>query len=133
MRITADTNVLVRSVVRDDEEQAGVADETLRQATHIAIALTSLCEFVWVLHRGYGIAVTDITAAVRALLATDKVVVDRAAAEAGLAMLETGGDFADGIIAHEGAELGAEIFVSFDRTAVKRLTDQGVAARLLRG
>lgn len=133
MRITADTNVLLRSAVRDDEEQARVADDMLRQATHIAVALTSLCEFVWVLRRGYGIAVTDIAAAVRALLATDKVVVDRAAAEAGLAMLEAGGDFADGIIAHEGEELGAELFVSFDRAAVKCLTDKGLAARLLRG
>mgnify|MGYP006301427615 FL=1 len=133
MRNTADTNVLVRSAVRDDVEQARVADETLREATQITVALASLCEFVWVLRRGYGIAVADIAAAVRALLATDKVVVDRTAAEAGLAMLEAGGDFADGVIAHEGEELGAEVFVSFDRGAVKRLTDQGRAARLLRG
>ena len=133
MRITADTNVLVRSAVRDDVEQARVADETLREATQITVALASLCEFVWVLRRGYGIAVADIAAAVRALLATDKVVVDRTAAEAGLAMLEAGGDFADGVIAHEGEKLGAEVFVSFDRSAVKRLGDQGRAARLLRG
>lgn len=132
MRITADTNVLVRSAVRDDVEQARVADATLKEATQIAVALASLCEFVWVLRRGYGIAVADIAAAVRALLATDKVVVDRPAAEAGLAMLEAGGDFADGVIAHDGEVLGAEVFVSFDRSAVKRLTDQGRTARLLR-
>jgi predicted nucleic-acid-binding protein len=132
VRITADTNVLVRSAVRDDVEQARVAAETLRQATQITVALASLCEFVWVLRRGYGIAVPEIAAAVRALLATDKVVVDRTAAEAGLAILEAGGDFADGVIAHEGEELGAEVFVSFDQSAVKRLTDQGRAARLLR-
>lgn len=133
MRITADTNVLVRSAVRDDVAQARVADETLREATQITVALASLCAFVRVLRRGYGIAVADIAAAVRALLATDKVVVDRTAAEAGLAMLEAGGDFADGVIAHEGEALGAEVFVSFDQSAVKRLTDQGRAARLLRG
>jgi predicted nucleic-acid-binding protein len=133
VRITADTNVLVRSAVRDDVAQARLADETLREATQITVALASLCEFVWVLRRGYGIAVADIAAAVRALLATDKVVVDRTAAEAGLAMLEAGGDFADGVIAHEGEELGAEVFVSFDQSAVKRLTDKGRAARLLRG
>ena len=132
MRITADTNVLVRSAVRDDVAQARLADETLREATQITVALASLCAFVRVRRRGYGIAVADIAAAVRALLATDKVVVDRTAAEAGLAMLEAGGDFADGVIAHAGEALGAEVFVSFDPSAVKRLTDQGRAARLLR-
>jgi len=40
--------------------------------------------------------------------------VNRPAAEAGLALLEAGGDFADGVIAHEGRWLGAEAFVSFD-------------------
>ena len=43
------------------------------------------------------------------------VVVNRPAAEAGLALLDAGGDFADGIIAYEGSRLGADIFVSFDK------------------
>jgi predicted nucleic-acid-binding protein len=112
LRIAADTNVLVRSAVRDDVAPARVADETLREATRITGARASLCAFVRVRRRGYGIAVADIAAAVRALLATDKVVADRTAAEAGLAMLEAGGDFADGVIAHAGEALGAEVFVS---------------------
>jgi len=51
--------------------------------------------------------------------------------EAGLAVLDAGGDFADGIMAHEGKWLGGETFVSFDRNAVSLLTKQGNAARLL--
>ena len=50
--------------------------------------------------------------------------------EAGLAMLDAGGDFADGVIAYEGRWLGAETFVSFDRKAVEMLAAQGVPARL---
>jgi predicted nucleic-acid-binding protein len=46
-------------------------------------------------------------------------------------MLDAGGDFADGAIAHEGQWLGADTFVSFDAKAVKMLTAQGVAARVL--
>ena len=42
-----------------------------------------------------------------------------------------GGDFAGGVVAHEGARLGAETFVSFDKSAVALLEAQGVAARLL--
>lgn len=59
------------------------------------------------------------------------VVVNRPAAEAGLAMLDAGGDFADGIIAYEGRWLGAETFLFFDKRAVKPMDAQGVPARLL--
>lgn len=131
MKITADTNVLVRAVVRDDEQQACAAEKVLREAAIIAVALPSLCEFVWVLRRVYGLDPADIAAAVRALLDTANLVVNRPAAEAGLAMLEAGGDFADGVIAHEGNWLGGETFVSFDRKAVALLLEQGGSAALL--
>jgi len=48
-----------------------------------------------------------------------------------LALLEAGGDFADGVIAYEGSWLGAETFVSFDKKAVKLMLNQGKRARLL--
>jgi predicted nucleic-acid-binding protein len=59
------------------------------------------------------------------------VVVDRPAAEAGLDMLEAGGDFADGVIAFQGQWLGAGAFVSFDKEAVKLLSGKSESARLL--
>ena len=61
----------------------------------------------------------DIAAAIRRLLNGVNVVVNRTAAEAGLALLEAGGDFADGAIAYEGKWLGADTFVSFDKKAVQ--------------
>jgi predicted nucleic-acid-binding protein len=60
-----------------------------------------------------------------------KITADANAAEAGLALLDTGGDFADGVIAYEGNWLGADTFVSFDKRAVKLLEAQGGSARLL--
>lgn len=131
MKITADTNVLVRAVLRDDETQARAAEKVLREATVVAVALPSLCEFVWVLRRVYALESADIAAAIRVLLDTANLVVNRPAAEAGLAMLEAGGDFADGVIAHEGQWLGGETFVSFDRKAVALLRERGEAATLL--
>jgi predicted nucleic-acid-binding protein len=131
MKITADTNVLVRAVVRDDEQQACAADKVLREAAIIAVALPSLCEFVWVLRRVYGLDQADIASAIRALRDTANLVVNRPAAEAGLAMLEAGGDFADGVIAHEGNWLGGETFVSFDRNAVALLQALGESAAAL--
>ncbi|MGC1953666.1 MAG: type II toxin-antitoxin system VapC family toxin [Gammaproteobacteria bacterium] len=131
MKITVDTNVLVRAVVRDDEKQACAAGRALKEATVIAVALPTLCEFVWVLRKVYDVAPTDIATAVRALLETGNLVANRPAAEAGLSMLDAGGDFADGVIAHEGNWLGGDIFVSFDKKAVVLLTEQGYSAALL--
>jgi predicted nucleic-acid-binding protein len=59
------------------------------------------------------------------------VAVSRPAAEAGLAALEAGGDFADGVIVFEEAWLGANEFVSFDKKAVKLLEAKGYSMRLL--
>lgn len=131
MRLAVDTNVLVRAVVQDDPVQASIAAKVLTEAELIAVALPCLCEFVWVLRRVYGFQPADAATAIRALLATANVEVNRPAAEAGLAVLEAGGDFADGVIAHEGAWLGGETFVSFDRKAVSLLKARGQAARLL--
>ncbi len=131
MKVTADTNILVRAVVRDDERQAEAAATLLRKAELIAVSLPCLCEFVWVLRRVYGFGQPDISAALRALLAAGNVAVDRPAVDAGLAVFEAGGDFADGLIAHEGRWLGGEVFVSFDRKAVALIVGQGEQARLL--
>ena len=132
MKVTVDTNILIRSIVRDDEPQARAADQVLRGATLIAVTLPTLCEFVWVLRSVYSLSHPDIAAAVQTLLTTANVVCNRPAAEAALVLLAAGGDFADGIIAHEGAWLGADTFVSFDREAVALLKKLGHSTRLLR-
>ena len=131
MKVAVDTNVLVRALVRDDPAQARAAIRVLKDAALIAVALPSLCELVWVLLRVYGFQAAEAAAAVRALLTTANVDLNRPAAEAGLAVLEAGGDFADGVIAYEGHWLGGETFVSFDKKAVKLLAAQGQSARHL--
>ncbi|MFT4026982.1 MAG: type II toxin-antitoxin system VapC family toxin [Novosphingobium sp.] len=132
MRITADTNVLLRLVVPDDAKQQALAVETLKAADSVAISVHSLCELAWVMERSYDAARPDIAAAIRRLMTTRNVVLNRPAVEAGLAILDAGGDFADGVIAFDGQWLGGETFVSFDKTAVKLLKGQGTAAQLLK-
>ena len=132
MKVAVDTNVLVRAVVRDDKLPARAAVKVMRDAELIAIAVPCLCEFVWVLRRVYDFQPADVATAIRALLAAANVEMNRPAVEAGLAVLDAGGDFADGAIAYEGNWLGAETFVSFDKNAVALLKAQGQLARLLR-
>jgi hypothetical protein len=78
----------VRAVVRDDEKQARAAERALKEAAVIAVALPTLCEFVWALRKVYDLAPADIATAVRALLGTGNLVASRPAAEAGLSMLD---------------------------------------------
>jgi predicted nucleic-acid-binding protein len=132
VRITADTNILVRAVVADDKKQARAAARLLKRAELIAVTLPCLCEFVWVLRRVYQFEQESISAALEALLSADNVSVNRPAVDAGLSMLKAGGDFADGLIAYEGNWLGGDTFVSFDKQAVSLLSHQGKQARLLK-
>lgn len=131
MKITADTNVLVRTITGDDERQSKIAQAELAKADVVALALPALCELVWVLSQGYKIPAAEIAEAIRRLINGANVVVNRPAAEAGLALLDAGGDFADGVIAYEGSWLGADTFVSFDKKAVKLMEGQGKSIRLL--
>lgn len=131
MKVAVDTNVLVHAVVQDDPAQASAAVKVLTDAGLIAVATPCLCELVWVLPRVYDFQSPDAAAAIRALLATANVEVNRPAAEAGLSMLDAGGDFAAGVMAYEGNWLGGETFVSFDKKAVALRTAQGEAALLL--
>ena len=127
MKITADTNVLVRAVTEDHEHQSRAAQIALKKADVVALAIPALCELVWVLSQGYKIPSGEIAEAIRRLINGANVAVNRPAAEAGLALLDAGGDFADGVIAYEGSWLGADTFVSFDKKAVKLMEAQGAS------
>ena len=131
MKITADTNVLLRAAVGDDRRQEQAAIRLIEEASLIAISLPCLCEFVWVLRRVYRFGVAEIATAVEALMNAANVVMNRPAVEAGLSVLRAGGDFADGLIAYEGEWLGGEVFVSFDKKANSVIGKQGLRALLL--
>ena len=131
MNITADTNVLVRAMPGDNAHQSAIAQSELANADIVAVTLPALCELVWVLSRWYQIPTPTIADAIRRLINAANVVTNRASVEAGLAVLNAGGDFADGVIAHEGSWLGADTFMSFDRQAVRLLAVRGQDTRLL--
>jgi predicted nucleic-acid-binding protein len=130
MKVTADTNVLVRALTEDHAAQSKAAQMALSKADTVALTIPTLCELVWVL-QSYKIRPSDIAGTIRGLLNSANVVVNRPAAEAGLVMLDAGGDFADGAIAYEGNWLGADTFISFDKKAVRLMDAQGKSARLL--
>jgi predicted nucleic-acid-binding protein len=131
MKIIADTNVLLRFVLGDDPEQYKLALDTMEKSEAVVVTNHAVCEMAWVLRSRYGVSRSAISATIRSLLETRNVVLDSAAVNAGLATLEGGADFADGVIDYEGRWLGGETFVSFDKKAVAAVAEQGMKAELL--
>ncbi len=131
MRMIADTSVLLRFVLADDLEQYKLALDAMEKSEAVAVTNHALCQMVWVLRSRYGVSPSAIAATIRGLLDTRNVVLDSAAVNAGLTTLEAGADFADGVIAFEGAWLGGEEFVSFDKKAVTALQSARMRATLL--
>lgn len=119
MNVTVDTNILVRATLGDDPVQSLVAARVLREASLVAVTVPALCEFVWVLTRGYKRSAAETAAVIRELLGSPATIADRSVVEAGLAFLDLGGDFADGAIAHAGRLQGGEVFVTFDERALR--------------
>ena len=131
MRTTADTNVLLRAILDDHPVQSPLAQSVLRSAEMVAVSLTTLCEFVWVLRQGDRRSQAEVIAVLQALLNTPNVVTDTPAVEAGIGIARAGGDFADGVAAFEGRRLGGAVFATFDRKAATLLEISGMKAELL--
>jgi predicted nucleic-acid-binding protein len=108
-----------------------LALRVLQKASLIAVPTPALCEMVWVLLRGYRYTPAQVAHALRTLLQVRQVVCHTPTVLAGLAQLDRGGDFADGVIAAEGELLGGTEFVSFDQQAIQPLKAQKRKARLL--
>lgn len=128
MKISLDTNVLLRTVLRDDAEQAAAAEALLTQATVLAIPVPVFCEFSWVLRRSYQQTASQVADTIQAICAIETVVTDMPAVEAGIRALRSGGDFADGAIARQGESLGGTVLATFDRRALSILRQGGLAA-----
>lgn len=128
MKITADTNLLLRAILEDDPQQAAEAQALIGRAELIAIPVPVFCEMVWTMRRLYKRPVNEIADALEALLQVDTVVTDRPAVEAGIAVLRRGGDFADGVIAQQGMALGGTVLATFDKAGIRVLNAGGLTA-----
>ena len=130
MRITADTNILVRVIMQDDLPQARVALGVLERADAVVLPLPCLCEFAWVLERTYGLSRAQIAASLRGIILRGNVETDTVGRRMRAPNPRVRGDFADGAIASAGVRMGADSFISFDRKAVSRLNESAFQPKL---
>lgn len=112
-----DTNILVRSFVRDDSRQWEIA-AAIFKTSQVVILPSVLIETEWVLRRSFQLGRLEITAMFRSLLASEAVsVVDRANVELAIDAFEHGMDFADAM--HVCLVPAGAIFITFDRDLVR--------------
>jgi predicted nucleic-acid-binding protein len=111
--ISPDTNVLVRILTNDDEQQAAVASEVLR-SNDVYLAKTVILELEWVLRYSYEFDRDSVNGALLSLLGLDNAVVEDAeTVERAIALHADGMDFAGAL--HLASSRIADEFVTFDR------------------
>jgi predicted nucleic-acid-binding protein len=121
--IGLDTNVLVRYIVCDDDEQAAAAtrliDSQCTEDTPGFVNLVVLCEVSWVLARGYKYDRATVAQVIRGILSSSELIVDQSdTAWRALGSFEAGkADFADYIIGGHNRSMQAQPTYTFDQCA----------------
>ena len=117
-RVAIDTNVIVRLLTGDDENQAGLAVDLFRNY-NCFIPKTVLVETEWVLRFSYRFEARAIGNALSKLLGMPNVVAeDHVNVATALEWFMTGMDFADAL--HLASSRSASTFVTFDKAMAKK-------------
>ena len=121
--IGLDTNVLIRYIVQDDEQQAKLATDLIEnecsKENYCFINEVTLCEVVWVLKRAYHYDKTIILNVINGILTSNEIRV-ASQQQAWIAYYdyeEGSADFSDYFIAQLNKKFGCTVTISFDKKA----------------
>lgn len=129
--IALDTNVLIRFLVEDDEEQsaraAALIRRTLESEARLFVPELVICETVWVLAGAYRFQRGEIAALLTDLLRARELELGGADRlwRALRAYRDGRGDFSDYLIREQARDAGFDTVATFDRALLK---DFGFAA-----
>lgn len=119
--IGIDTNILVRYITRDHEEQFSLSKDVLEQRCSDAepgyVNIVVLSELTWVLSRAYGAEREQIAAVIEQILVTSRLEIQhRDACSAALILYrDSDADFADCLIGALNREAGCDVTITLDR------------------
>ncbi len=124
--IGVDTNVLARIFVADDPQQRAEAQAFLRERSETDPAFVSalvVAELGWVMTRVYQLPTTSVRDALDWMFESTNIVVEASdLLRSSIAFAaSSGADISDCIIAALAKEAGAEVTVTFDKDAAKRI------------
>jgi len=111
--LAVDTNLVVRFLTRDGEEQFVRADRLIRDHD-VYVPVTVLLEAEWVLRSAYGYLQARVVQALQGFAALSRVMIEDASTTAeALGWAAAGMDFADAL--HLARTEHCDAFISFDR------------------
>ena len=123
--IAIDTNILVRYITQDDLQQAEAAENLLaiynNKPQSIFINNIVLCEFIWVLEKGYKYTQQQISSTIRIILSTEEFAFEYhnilwlALEKYELKKI----DFSDSLIAQLNKHYGFDKTFTFDKAAAE--------------
>lgn len=123
--IALDTNVLVRYLIADDEEQSPRARALISKAADrgepMYVSHLVLCEMAWVLTRVYRLPRAALSEALTGVVRAAQFVVEQPdiASRALRRHQEGRADFADYVIAERATDAGCENVATFDEELLK--------------
>jgi len=128
--IAVDTNVIVRLIISDDQDQRRTAEG--RMAEGFFVSHTVLMEVEWVLRSSYRLTRSAINGALNALLDLDEIHTPKLASVLwALDRHAAGADFAD--MLHLISARGSSAFLTFDQALVRGAgAEPPLAVELLR-
>lgn len=131
-----DTNVILRFLLADDERQSPIAKSYFVDTTNqLWITTIVFCEVVWVMKKRAKIPNDKIALLLNSLVASGNVIYDKTDFDNGMKFLTNGGDFADGVIAHQVQQRYQHfdnlMFITFDKNASKLANHFNLNYRLL--
>ena len=119
--IALDTNVLVRFVVEDDDEQTERATRLIQDAVRknepLFVSAVVLCEAVWVMARVYKLPKKELLQTLRALLQAKELEIrEKEGVRRAVDAFDGGkGDFADYMIREVATAAGCDRVATFDK------------------
>lgn len=127
-----DTNFLLRFLLRDDPIQSPIAHRYFADTNNtLILSMVTLCEAVWVMKKRIKLRNPVIVTVLQGLAKQSHIKFDRTIFEIGIAFLQAGGDFADGVIAYQVSQFDHAHLLTFDKDAQKIAKNLTIAVEAL--
>jgi len=121
--IGLDTNVVIRHLVQDDQDQSQAASalmDTLTETEPGYLSVIAVVEVYWVLRRAYRISAERCVELLSNLVDTRELRIDQeSVVRAALDASDDGLEFPDAVIAELGHTAGCHYTMTFDRPAAR--------------
>ncbi|STZ56434.1 Predicted nucleic-acid-binding protein, contains PIN domain [Moraxella lacunata] len=111
-----DTNVLMRYLLKDDDEQFLIAKSYLTSPSiQLYLPIQAICEMVWIMKKKLKFPSSYIVQILEGILSQPNIDFDKEIIDFAMPFLKQNGDFADGVIAYCTSQIHQSTLLTFDK------------------